>query len=244
VIDDGFLKMKNNEKIICMSIDSYLDGLSSRKMRDQLKRHSEVKASHMTVLKWVRKFSQIAMEKAKILTPRLSGHYHTDETEIRCGGQKHQFAVVLDDKTRFISATDYLTTTRPTADDIKPLWKESEQLQRPHTFQTDGLPAYNEAFRKVFGSIYKDRKVKWIRNVATDTGKYNVKIERLWGLIKDRINAMRGFEVEWSARILLNAMVFHYNFVRIHGTLRKTPAEAAGIMQPDGGNMWLEWIRK
>ena len=71
VIDDGFYRMKNNERIICQAIDSYLDGLSSRKMRDQLKRHSEIKISHETILRWVRKYALKVLEKTfyKVLEP-------------------------------------------------------------------------------------------------------------------------------------------------------------------------------
>ena len=244
VEDDGFLKMKNNEKMICMSIDSYIDGLSSRKMRDQLNRHSDTKASHVTVLRWVRKYAKIVINKTKDMQPTLSGHYHTDETEIRCAGKAHQLAVILDDGTRFIPTATYINTDHMETKDIKPMWKESEQTQRPHTFQSDGHMAYYEAFRKVFGTRKRDRKVKWIRNLATKTGKYNVKVERFWGIVKDRINQMRGFSAEWSAPILLSAIIFHYNFVRVHGSLKQTPSEAAKLEQVEGANRWLEWIRK
>lgn len=54
--DDGFYRMRNNEKIITMSIDMYLSNLSSRKMRNQLKRHLETKISHVSILDWVRKY--------------------------------------------------------------------------------------------------------------------------------------------------------------------------------------------
>ena len=53
--DDGFYRMKNSDKIITMSIDMYLSNLSSRKMRNQLRRHLETKISHVSVLSCVRK---------------------------------------------------------------------------------------------------------------------------------------------------------------------------------------------
>ena len=52
--DDGFYRMRNNPNIITMSIDMYISNLSSRKMRNQLKRHFQTKVSHITILDWVR----------------------------------------------------------------------------------------------------------------------------------------------------------------------------------------------
>src|SRR3989344_4215085 len=57
VVDDGFFRMRNNEKIITMSIDMYISNLSSRKMRNQLSRHLNTKISHMSILDWVRRYT-------------------------------------------------------------------------------------------------------------------------------------------------------------------------------------------
>jgi len=43
--DDGFYRMRNQPEIITMSIDMYVSNLSSRKMRNQLKRHLNHKIS-------------------------------------------------------------------------------------------------------------------------------------------------------------------------------------------------------
>ena len=48
--DDGFYRMRNKPEIITMSIDMYVSNLSSRKMRNQLKRHLSHKISHVSVL--------------------------------------------------------------------------------------------------------------------------------------------------------------------------------------------------
>ena len=69
ISDTGFWKMKNSEEIITMSIDMYLSNLSSRKMRNQLRRHMKTKISHVSVLDWVRKYIlkvQNYVEKAEL----------------------------------------------------------------------------------------------------------------------------------------------------------------------------------
>lgn len=55
--DDGFYRMRNKPEIITMSIDMYVSNLSSRKMRNQLKRHLSYKISHVSVLDWVRRYT-------------------------------------------------------------------------------------------------------------------------------------------------------------------------------------------
>ncbi len=46
--DDGFYRMRNSPETITMSIDMYVSNLSSRKMRNQLKRHLNHKMNSPT----------------------------------------------------------------------------------------------------------------------------------------------------------------------------------------------------
>jgi len=80
--DEGFYRMRNNEKIITRSIDAYFSNLSSRKMRDHLARHDETKISHVSVLDWCRKYVLKVQKYVNQLQPTLSGQYYADETEI------------------------------------------------------------------------------------------------------------------------------------------------------------------
>ena len=81
--DDGFYRMRNNHKIITMVVDMYLSNLSSRKMRNQLKRHLNHKISHTSVLNWVRKYIRKVQKLIKKLNPQLSGKIYADETEVK-----------------------------------------------------------------------------------------------------------------------------------------------------------------
>jgi len=55
--DEGFYRMRNNEKKITMGIDLYFSNLSSRKVRNHFRRHIEHNVSHETVLNWARKYT-------------------------------------------------------------------------------------------------------------------------------------------------------------------------------------------
>jgi putative transposase len=57
----------------------------------------------------------------------------------------------------------------------------------------------------------------------------NQKIERLNGIFRDRERVMHGMDHAESAQKLVDATRIHYNFVREHGSIKKTPAEEAGI---------------
>ena len=94
--DEGFYRMKNNEDIITMSIDMYLSNLSSRKMRNQLKRHMATKISHESILHWVRKYVMKVYKYTEQFTPTLSGKYYMDETEIDCVGRNDFLMVAVD----------------------------------------------------------------------------------------------------------------------------------------------------
>ena len=47
---------------------------------------------------------------------------------------------------------------------------------------------------------------------------------------------MHGIENKESAQKLIDAYRIHYNFVREHGSIKKTPAEQAGIKLDLGQN--------
>ena len=123
-------------------------------------------------------------------------------------------------------------------------WEEAEKIHRPKKWRTDGHRAYHKAFKKVFYSNYKDRKVEWERHSTRRTGKFNYTMERWNRNLKDRLRTIYGFKALWSAPILLHGFVIYYNFVRPHMGLKgRTPAELAGVGQNLSENKWLDLIK-
>ena len=76
--DEGFYRMRYSDTTITLSVDMYLSNLSSRKMRNQLKRHFQTKVSHMTILDWVRKYSLKAHNFIEKLGYNLGKEYFAD----------------------------------------------------------------------------------------------------------------------------------------------------------------------
>jgi len=244
--DEGFYRMRNSEKNITQSLYNYYEGLSSRKCSRQLEIFTENKASHVSILEWMRRFASKVTAFTDTLKPILGDVQTSDETNIKTEGENHQFGIVMDTKTRFITSAMYWDKNgfSLTTKDIVALWKTSKEKKKPKIFKTDGHRSYKPAFTKTFYSRYNSEKVQWDRNVTSKTGKYNVLIERLNRTLKDRLKTMYGFKSRNSAPLLLTGWVAYYNFVRPHmGIGNMTPAEKAEIKLEIGDNKWLGLIR-
>ncbi|MGI0072419.1 MAG: integrase core domain-containing protein [Nitrosotalea sp.] len=87
------------------------------------------------------------------------------------------------------------------------------------------------------------KRVKNIRSVSVRHDGLNQKVERLNGIFRDREKVMHGMNTKDSAQKLIDAYRIHYNFVRNHGSIGKTPAEQAGI-KIDLGNNKIENLIK
>jgi len=72
--------------------------------------------------------------------------------------------------------------------------------------------------------------------------KSNNKIERLHGSEKSRTKVMRAFDQDTGAAALMDGWRVHYDMIRTHQALGKTPAEAADI-PPLAGFKWHELLK-
>jgi len=71
--------------------------------------------------------------------------------------------------------------------------------------------------------------VKNIRSISVRNQGLNSKMERLHGTIRKREKVMRGMQTKETSQKIIEAMRIHYNYLRVHSTIKKTPAEKAGI---------------
>ena len=67
-----------------------------------------------------------------------------------------------------------------------------------------------------------------------------IRIERINGTLRERVNVQRGWKSSKSA--IAEGQRIYYNFVKPHQDLEgKTPAEKAGI---EGKNTWKDMLKK
>ena len=240
--DDGFYRMRNKESIITMSIDMYLSNLSSRKMRNQLRRHLGTRISHVSVLDWVRRYVKKVSKFVDTLKPQLSGKYYADETEIRRNKKDDVFWCAVDWDTRFIHSTLYSGRLQ-NVEDAKRFLRRIKATGQTKYIQTDAGVFYPRAFRNVFAFHKKNNnKVEHRINNVSKTKKHNVRIETVFSKIKDRVDDFRGLKALWSAPILITGLVIQHNFIEQHSAVKDYPCERAGLNLNLFENRWLNLI--
>lgn len=235
-----FPKMRTEARIISSSIDFYFEGLSIRKIVTQIEKLYGVHVSHVSVLKWIQKYSAMVSQYVETLTPQLLGIYHVDETAIKCKGVQKWFWEIIDDQTKFLVA-GHLSGAR-TAEDAIALFEKSIRVakKKPTSIYCDGLLPYVEGFNKVFYTMRKESRPELIRRVGIRAVHNQNVVERLHSTLKDRIKPTRGLKGEKTVRTLLEGWVVHYNYVRKHQTLKMTPAQASGLAVK---NDWYDLVK-
>jgi transposase-like protein len=222
--------MRTKSNVIVTSLDLYFEGLSVRKVQRQIAKIFEVKISQVSIWKWVMKYSALAKEFVDALTPQLAGQWHIDETMIKCNGNYKWFWEMIDNETKFMVAT-HLSGDR-TIKEALSIFKQAKEraFEKPNKIMTDGLWAYEKAFKKAFYSRYKADKVELIRRVGIRTRETNNVVERLHGTLKDRLKPMRGLKSKETAQIFLDGWFVFYNFLRPHQSINgNTPAKVSGV---------------
>jgi len=105
----------------------------------------------------------------------------------------------------------------------------------------DGLPLYDKAFRKKFFTLKNSRHMN-IHSSSVRHEDLNSIVERLncTTLVREKI--MCRMNTKECAQKIIEVMRIHYNFLREHSKLGKTPAEQAGI-KIEGKNKPLTLIQ-
>ncbi|HJR84704.1 MAG TPA: DDE-type integrase/transposase/recombinase [Nitrososphaeraceae archaeon] len=233
-----FAKMRNDPKIIVSSLNAFYNGLSMRSIAEQINDIFGVKVSHSTIHYWIHKYAKFTKDYVESLTPVLSGKYHHDETELKVHGTGRYFWQTLDEDTRYIVA--HLLSADRTTNNAIQVFQQALQKQRPKVLFTDGSYSYDNAFRKVYGTRYKDDRVKWIRRIGIRKRQTNNIVERSHSTLKSKIRTCRGLKNDKSSAELLDGYVINYNFCRKHSVIKTVPCKKAKI-EIEG---WNQLIRE
>jgi transposase-like protein len=224
-----FPRMRTESRIISSSVDFYFEGLSVRKIQAQIEKLYGIHVSHTTILRWIFKYSSLVSKYVETLSPQLLGIYHVDETAIKCKGVQKWFWEIIDEQTKFLVA-GHLSGVRST-DECVELFEKAVRVdqKKPTSIYCDGLPAYGDAYNKVFYTMKKANRPELIQRVGIHNVHNQNAVERLHSTLKDRIKPTRGLKGEQTVRTLLEGWVVHYNYVRKHQTIKMTPAQASGL---------------
>ena len=245
----GFRYRQFDSAIISEAIHLYYSGMSSYAVADLLEARG-VDVDDSTVRRWVDRYSKIASLYTDSLTPDVGNWYRGDEVWVKIDGKKHYLFATMDDDTRYWLAGELADSKdKHDADNIFRMTKKNAGGKNPSVLITDKLPAYQKAARKVFGTktyhkcdagIRSKRIGPSCKKCGANFHPSNNKMERLNGTIRDREKVFRGLRS--SNTPVFDGMKVHYNHVRKHDSIKKTPAEAAGI-SVEGRNKWKTLIQ-
>ncbi|MBD5640773.1 IS6 family transposase [Clostridium botulinum] len=203
----------------------FLNNSSTRAISQFLLVSSNIKVSHVTIANWTNKFApyfKAKSDKFKASLNLQSDDWHADETVVFINGKRYYLWLAIDSETRFVLAF-HLTKSR-SEDSAFTLINQAKQFGKPLNFITDRLPSYNQATSKLLNEC-KHVAVPPMSNDIT-----NNLIESFNKTFKAWYKAKKGFNSFEKANNLIFLFIFHYNFIRPHGSLNKlTPAEVAGF---------------
>lgn len=235
---DALPYMQTPTNQVGAAVGMYFEGQSLNSIRRIMPQIFKAYPSDSTVYRWLERFVPSGLDEAKITgKPRVGDAWIADETVLNINGKNIWCFDIIDSQTRYLLAY-HLASTR-TIKAAQTLLEKAYECagKAPKKVITDGLNVYEDACELTFGSDSKH--IKSTPFVETDSTN---KIERWHGTLKDRLKTMRGLKDLKTARLVLNGWLLHYNYLRPHEALDKTPAQAAGIKFPF--NNWQDIVTK
>lgn len=237
----GFAYNKINSKIITLALDLYFKGVSLRKVKEHIKLFHGINVSPSSILNWIHKFGQVVTPFVDSLVPKdVSGVYHIDEMVVHVRKEKiekghYQWLWnMMDNTTKFWISSK--VSQRREVEDARAVFQDAKRkTPKPLAIVHDGLMSYNEAYWREYYEN-KGPRVQNVRSVSVRHEGLNQVVERLNGTFREREKVMRGMDHKESAQKLIDAYRIHYNFIRGHNGIGKTPAEQAGIKIDLGQN--------
>lgn len=234
--ENGFSKVSSDPKIITEALNLIFSGMSYRATARHLKLTYGRTWSHVAIMKWIHKYSEMMQSYVDTLKPKLGSVWHVDEmmlnvkdTEKMAGKGYYDWCWnILDSQTKFVLASE-ISKRREIADAREALAEGNRKAngQQPSYVVTDCLQTYKRAFLKEFNA----RTTMHIKAKSFEHGFENRPIERYHNEVRAITKARRGLGNDESAQKFVDAYRTYHNFVRPHSGLpnNMTPAEAAGL---------------
>jgi len=236
---EGFQQRRADPEKIALALDLYFRGMSLRQIVEHFSQVHALKLSHTTVYRWITHYSALASQWLNSQDALVGEKWLIDETVLNVNGEHRYLWNVMDSETRMLLAT-HVSKGRGILEARAPLKKAKNSTETvPTEIRSDGMPGYPKAIRREFGKG-RHSPHKLVPSIRAEES--NNRIERLHGTEKSRTKVMRAFDQEDGAAAIMEGWRVHYDMVRTHQALGKTPAEAADIA-PLVGFKWMELLK-
>jgi len=237
-VNEPVSKIKGNEDCVITSIDLYMKGVSYRGIADSIKQLYGLEVTHVTIMNWVNIYMGKINNYVNSLQPQVGDLWHADEQFIKVKGKEAYVWNVLDNKTRFLLASNQSATRK--YEDARETFQQAKETagKKALAVVTDGAFSYDKAVRKEFASYNNpEPHIRYV-SLRQKTGNNNP-IERFHENFRQRDKVMRNFK--GNQKQFAENFRTYYNFIRPHQGLNMTPAQKAGI--PQRGE-WKELLNK
>ncbi len=232
--ENGFSKVSSDPHIIVETLSLVMGGMSFRYVARHIFSIHQVKISHVSIMNWVRKYTQLMKEYVDKLVPEYQEVWSVDEMMLNVKGAERMgkgyyswMWSIIHPQTRFVIATE-MSKRREIKDAKRILAIGKERVEsNPSYVITDALHAYESAFRKEFDT----RKSAHIKTKSLSEGFANRPVERWHNEVREVTKTRRGLGNNESAQDFVDLKRIHHNYCRPHSGLANdiTPAQAAGI---------------
>ncbi len=228
---------------VCMAVDLFFGGLSSRKVARSMEQKG-LRISHITVQNWGAAYSKLMESYMNTVRPQVGERWRTDELHLKIKGKKRYLFAMLDSDTRYWIAK--MVAEHKGNDDVRPMFRQARNITGmvPRTLISDGAANFHNAWKSEYKSknfLYKE--TEHVNEIALDGIHHNNQMESFNGnTVRYRESATRGIKKDDSA--IISGLQAYHNCVRPHLGLpyNQTPAEAAGI-HIEGEDKWFTLIQ-
>src|SRR2546428_6134046 len=156
--ENGFGRVSSDPKIITEALNLVFSGMSYRNTERHIELSHNVKISHISILNWFRKYTQIMKEYVDNLIPESSKVWSVDEmmlnvkdtNPIKGKGFYNWMWSIIDPQTKFVIASE-ISKKREIADAQMLFLSGKEKTKSaPNYVITDALHSYERAIRNEF----------------------------------------------------------------------------------------------
>jgi transposase-like protein len=190
--------------VIVLAVRWYLRfGLSSRDVEELLAERG-VEVDHVTVYRWVQRFTPLLAEAARPCRHRVGDRWQVDETYVKVAGRWRYVYRAID---HFGQVIDVFVSPRRDSTAARRFFERAIGTTKilPSEVVTDLAPTYPVVLEELLPTA-------WHR-----TDRYaNNRIEADHGRLKARLRPMRGLRQEHSARVVIAGHAFVQNVRRGH----------------------------